>query len=68
MHHSHVKRKERTMNTKSSTAVRIDPQVVALLQARARKARAQAIGNLMVRLIRKLTPRLDLGVKSAHWG
>jgi len=56
------------MNTKSSTAVRIDPQVVALLQARARKARAQAIGNLMVRLIRKLTPRLDLGVKSAHWG
>ena len=66
MHHSHVKRKETKMNT--STPVRIDPNVVALLRGRARKARSQAIGNLVIRLFNKLTPRIDFGVKTAHWG
>ena len=56
------------MNTNTSTPVRIDPNVVALLRGRARKARSQAIGNLVVRLFNKLTPRIDLLVKSAHWG
>ncbi len=46
----------------------IDPEVLAVLQARARRARAQAVHNLAVRLIQKLTPRLNLRLRGAHWG
>lgn len=57
--------------TTNTTPTRIDPEVVALLRARARKARSQAMGNLVVRLINrlhKLTPRLNFRPWGAHWG
>ena len=56
------------MNTNANSPVRIDPEVVALLRARARKARSQAMANLVVRLINKLTPRLGFRPWGAHWG
>ena len=50
------------------TEVRINPEVVAVLQARARRARAQAVHNVVIRLVQKLTPRLDLKLWGTHWG
>ena len=50
------------------TTPRIDYQVVALLQARARRARSEAVGNLLIQLVRKLNPRLDLQLRRLHWG
>jgi hypothetical protein len=57
-----------TMKANTNQPLRIDPQVVAVLRSRARRARSQAMHNLMVQLIRKLTPRLSLRRLGEHWG
>jgi len=54
--------------TTRQKALRIDPAVVAVLQARARRARAEAVHNTAVRLLQKLSPRLNLRVLGTHWG
>lgn len=56
------------MKANTSQPVRIDPEVVAILQARARRARSQAMHSLIVQLIHKLTPRLSLRRLGEHWG
>ena len=56
------------MKATNIEAIRIDPEVVGVLQARARKARAEAVHNLVIRLIHKLTPRFDLRFLGTHWG
>ena len=48
--------------------LRVNPEMLAVLHARAHRARAQAVGNLVVKLIHKLTPRIDLRPWGAHWG
>jgi hypothetical protein len=68
MHHSHAKRKEKTMRANPSQPIRIDPEVVAVLQASARRARSQAMYNLAVRLVHKLTPRINFRQMGTHWG
>jgi len=52
----------------NNEVVRIDREVVAVLQGRARRARSQAMYNLAVRLIHKLTPRVSLRQWGTHWG
>lgn len=49
-------------------AIRANPEVVAVLHARARQARAQAVHGLLARLIHRLTPRIDLRAARLHWG
>ena len=49
-------------------AVRVNPEIIAVLHARARRARAEAVNNLFVRLINRLTARLDLRAWGTHWG
>ncbi|HEX2651721.1 MAG TPA: hypothetical protein VHN19_17465 [Burkholderiales bacterium] len=56
------------MKANTSQPIRIDPEVVAVLQARARRARSQAMHNLIGQLIHKLTPRLSLRRLGEHWG
>jgi hypothetical protein len=53
---------------KTMTPPRIDPQVVALLQARARRARSEAVGNFLLQLFHKLSPRFDFRLRDLHWG
>jgi hypothetical protein len=57
-----------TMKANTNYPVRIDPEVVAVLRARARRARSQAMYSLLGRLIHKLTPRLSLRRLGEHWG
>jgi hypothetical protein len=66
MHHSHVKRKEMTMNAYPTENLKLDPATLAVLHARARKARSEFVHSLVVRLIHRLTP--DLSVLRTHWG
>jgi hypothetical protein len=68
MHHSHAKRKEANMKAKETEIIRIDPEVVAVLQARARRARSEAVHNLILSLIDRLTPRPAFRPWGAHWG
>ena len=56
------------MKANTYRPVGIDPRVVAALQARARKARSEAVHRLLVRAVHKLTPRLSLRRLAAHWG
>lgn len=49
-------------------SIRIDPETLAVLQARARRARAEAVHALIVRLIDALTPRLDVRRWTANHG
>ena len=46
----------------------VDPEVLAVMQGRARRARAEVVHNLVVRLINKLAPRLDLRLRDVRWG
>ena len=46
----------------------VDPEVLAVMQARARRARAEAVHNLVVQLVQKLSPRAHLRLWGAHWG
>ena len=45
------------MNTVNLKSYRLSPETASVLQARARRARAQAMGNLVVRVIRWLSAR-----------
>jgi hypothetical protein len=56
------------MKAKHREVIHIDPEVVAVLQARARRARADAVHDLFVRMIDRLTPRLAFRPWGAHWG
>ena len=49
-------------------AIRIDPEILGVLQARARRARAQAVHNRIVRLIHWLKPRIPARRWGIHWG
>ena len=56
------------MNARTTEPVRIDPEVVAVLRARARRARSQAMYSLVGRLFHKLNPHLSLRRLGEHWG
>ena len=56
------------MKTLTLEAIRINPDLLGALEARARRARAEAVNNLFVRLLQRLTPRADLRPWGAHWG
>lgn len=56
------------MKANRTYPVRIDPEVLAVLRARARRARSQAMYSLVARLFGKLTPRLSLRRLGEHWG
>jgi hypothetical protein len=57
-----------TMKPITIESYRADPGLVAALHRRARKARAEAMGNAFLRLIRTLTPRLSVRRLGEHWG
>ena len=59
MHYGHVKRKENQMKTVAIEAIRLNPDTVGILQARARRARSQAMHNLAVRFINWLAARFN---------
>ena len=65
MQHAHVKRKENQMNTLSKEGFYIEPGTVAAMEARARRARAQAMHSLILRLFAGLAPRLE--IRPVHW-
>lgn len=49
--------------------LRVHPEMLAVLYARARRARAVAMGNAFARLFHKLTPSFDLRLgRMTHWG
>lgn len=56
------------MKTVTIEAIRINPDLLGVLQARARRARAEAVHSLLARLIHRFTPRVDLRPWGAHWG
>jgi hypothetical protein len=62
MHHAHVNCKERTMKQMTLESYLKNPRLSADLYASARRARAQAVHELVAGLIHRLTPRLDAGV------
>lgn len=47
------------MTTPTLEQIRVNPEVLGVLQARARRARAEAMGNLIVALIEGLRQRLE---------
>ncbi len=47
------------MTTPTIEEIRVNPEVLGVLEARARRARAEAIGNLIVALIEGLRQRLE---------
>lgn len=47
------------MTTPTIEEIRINPDMLGILEARARRARAEAIGNLIVALIENVRPRLE---------
>ena len=53
------------MSTITKKTSHIDPHTVAILQARGRRARAQAMHSLILRLFVSLTPRIHL--RAARW-
>lgn len=68
MHDLHAKRKEIEMEKLTLETLRIHPEALAVLQARARRARAEAVHALVVRLIDALAPRLAVRRWIAHQG
>jgi len=48
--------------------LKIDPDTLAVLNARARRARSEFVHSLVVRLIHRLTPRIHLRRVGTHWG
>lgn len=60
------------MTTPTLEAIRINPDLLGVLEARARRARAEAVGNLIVALIANLRQRLEhkpgLGNLTARMG
>ena len=68
MHYAHVKHKENPMKTITIQSVRINPEILGVLEARARRARAQAVHSLVVRLIEWLTPRGGGHPSGFRWG
>jgi len=72
MQYAHVNCKEMTMTTPTLEAIRINPEVLGVLEARARRARAEAMGNLIVALIANVRERLahkpGLGTLIARMG
>jgi hypothetical protein len=68
MHYAHVKRKEQTMKRITLESYRNNPQLSAELVANARRARAQAVHNLVVGLVQRFTPRLHPGPWIARLG
>jgi hypothetical protein len=63
MQHAHARRKENVMNELTPEQLRIRPETLALLEARARRARSEAVASLAGRLVRavagRVAPRLD---------
>jgi len=49
-------------------AVRINPEILGVLQARARRARSEAVHSLIVRLIERLTPNDSRHPFGIRWG
>lgn len=47
------------MTTPTLEQIRVNPEVLGVLQARARRARAEAMGNLIVALFEDLRQRLE---------
>ena len=68
MHYAHVKRKENPMKTITIQSVRIHPEILGVLEARARRARAQAVHSLIARLFERLTPRGSGHPFGTRWG
>jgi hypothetical protein len=64
MHYAHVKRKETTMKTPTLEELRVNPEILGLMIARAHRARSQAVGNAFVALLsgikKRLTPKAGL--------
>lgn len=56
------------MKARDLENLRIDPETVAVLNARARKARSEFVHGLVVRLVHRLTPRIHLRRIGTHWG
>lgn len=50
------------------TNLKLDPEALAVLNARARRARSEFVNNLAARLIRRLTPRFSVRSLRTHWG
>jgi len=48
--------------------LRLHPEVLAVLHARARKARAEVMRNFFARLLNKVAPNVDLRFRPVHWG
>jgi hypothetical protein len=69
MHYTHVKNKETPMKTTQTTPtleeLRLDPEILGVMIARARRARSQAIGNAFLALLtgarKRLSPKPGLG-------
>jgi hypothetical protein len=63
MHHAHVKNKETTMKTTQTTPsleeLRIDPEILQVMIARARRARSQAIGSAFLGLFTGIRKHLS---------
>ena len=57
MHYAHVKRKENPVKPITIQSVRINPEILGVLEARAKRARAQAVHSLIVRLIERFSSR-----------
>ena len=51
-----------------STNLRVHPEQLAVLYARARRARAVALGNAFARLFHKLASGFDVRPGRMHWG
>lgn len=56
------------MKTVTIEAIRINPELLAVLQARARRARSEAVHSLAARLFKRLAPRLDARPRGLRWG
>lgn len=56
------------MKTVTIEAIRINPEILGVLQARARRARSAAVHSLVARLFKRLTPQLDARPRGLRWG
>jgi len=56
------------MKAKQVTNLKLDPETLAVLNARARKARSEYVNNFAARLVSRLPPRIHLRRLGAHWG
>lgn len=48
--------------------LRVHPEVLAVMHARARKARAEFVHNVFAQLVHKITSSFDLRLGKTHWG